>query len=214
MARGYGVALYGDSLYGVTKYVDASASTTVLSGFTAASTRVRESDSLVAAQSSIASIAFSSLVAASAITTTSSLVNASQRIREVSATVSATASATATVDKIHLSGSSISAEVVTSVQPLVVYQGQANGSSSSTISANVNRLQPISSVVVVNATLDANAYYKYEPTVQDAEPWTDILADDPVWSTLSQDAETWVDVTTLSTSWTNTPPSGGNWTNT
>ena len=81
------------------------------------------------------------------------------------------------------------------------------------MSATANRVQHSDATIASSVTIDANGFYKYEPTIKDNESWINIVKGDEGWSEVNKDIESWSDLAVLTANWANQPPSGGDWNN-
>lgn len=162
MARGYGIGNFGDAYFGVTKYVDASASASVNSTFDATAYKTVSTDTQVIAQSVVTSAAVVTYNGIGLVYGNSDATSSGTRVREISSTVSASVSGlcnTAIINNIPL--------VITAV---------------SNINSDMERVRLSDVTIAPNATATVDARYKFEPIAKDNESWTEIPTSGGTWS--------------------------------
>lgn len=162
MARGYGIANFGDAYFGVTKYVDISAQAGAASTFNAVAAKTASTGALTAGDTVITAIAVVTYSGTATMFGDSSATMGGQLVREISATSTVSATGlcnTAIINNIPLS---------------------ISGSSSGSIAPY--RARGVSATISPELTSTVTALYKYEPVAKDNESWTNVLPGGETWT--------------------------------
>lgn len=162
MARGYGIGNFGDAYFGVTKYVDVSAASSVSSGFDAVAYKTVATNTEVVSQSVVTSAAVVTYNGIGLIYADSVVTASGTRVREVSGVSASSVSGSCNTAIVNNLSITIPAVVSTST--------------------SYERVRESDVTITPTATNSITAFYKYEPVAKDNESWTEIPTSGGTWS--------------------------------
>jgi hypothetical protein len=174
MARGYGIGNFGDAYFGVTKYVDVSAASSVSSGFDAVAYKTVATNTEVASQSVVTSAAVVTYSGIGLIYADSVVTASGTRVREVSGVSASSVSGSCNTAIVNNLSITIPAVVSTST--------------------SYERVRESDVTITSTATSSITAFYKYEPVAKENETWNDVSASGGTWNDVSASGGTWTEV--------------------